>query len=97
MDSTMHERFQSANQELLCFLQRVDGLAAGTCSFTEKDLRSLSRRLSILAPEVGDASRGETLDAGLQQEIAEYVKNLRALQIALGKSPLLHAHPQNAN
>lgn len=81
----VHERFLSANRELLDFLRRVDGLANGTCSITEKDLRSLSQRLSILAPEVGDASRGETLDAGLQQQIAEYVKNLRALQIALEK------------
>ncbi|MBZ5659219.1 MAG: hypothetical protein LAO08_02325 [Acidobacteriia bacterium] len=85
MDHAMHGRFQSANQELLGFLQRVDRLATGTCSITEKDLRSLSQSLSILAPEVGDASRGGTLDAGLQQEIAEYVKNLRALQIALEK------------
>jgi hypothetical protein len=85
MEHAMHERFQSANHELLGFLHRVDGLATGTCSITEKDLRSLSQRMSILAPEVGDASRGGTLDAGLQQEIAEYVKNLRALQIALEK------------
>lgn len=85
MEYLIHERFLAANQELRDFLSRVDGMTTGTCSITEKDLRSLSQRLSILAPEVGDASRGETLDSGLQQEIAEYVKNLRALQTALEK------------
>jgi predicted nucleic acid-binding Zn-ribbon protein len=85
MERQKHERFQSANQELRTFLIRVDGLVAGTCSITEKDLQSLSQRMSSVAPEVGDASRGETLDAGLQSEIAEYVKNLRALQTALEK------------
>jgi hypothetical protein len=85
MEHQIHERFLSANQDLLGFLRRVDGLTTGTCSITEKDLKSLSEHLSSLAPEVGDASRGETLDAGLQQEIAEYVKNLRALQTALEK------------
>jgi len=38
-----------------------------------------------LAPEIGDASRSETLDTSLQHEIAEYVKNLRALQSVLEK------------
>ena len=85
MEYPKHERFVSANQELRGFLNRVDGLATGTCSITEKDLQSLSGRMTNLAPEIGDASRSETLDAGLQQEIAEYVKNLRALQTALEK------------
>jgi len=58
-----------------------NGLSTG--SITEKDLQSLSQRLSSLSPEVGDASRGETLDTDLQCEIAEYVKSLRALQTAL--------------
>ena len=83
MERNKHEHFLSANQELRDFLGRVDGLASGTCSITEKDLQSLSQRLSSLAPEVGDASRGETLDTDLQCEIAEYVKSLRALQTAL--------------
>src|SRR5258708_35926334 len=85
MECLIHERFLSANQELIDFLHQVDGLTNGTSSITEKDLRSLSERISSLAPDVGDASRGETLDAGLQQEIAEYVKNLRPLQAALEK------------
>jgi len=83
MECHKHERFLSANRELRDFLNRVDGLASGTCSITEKDLQALSRRLSSLAPEIGDASRGETLDTDLQGEIAEYVKNLRALQSGL--------------
>jgi hypothetical protein len=83
MENPRHARFAVANQELSEFLRRVDGLANGTESITERDLQSLSRRLSTLAPEVGDASRGATLDETLQNEIATYVKNLRALQIAL--------------
>lgn len=83
MENQKHERFAVANRELGEFLRRVDCLAKGTESITEGDLESLSRRLSMLAPVVGDASRGETLDESLQNEIATYVKNLRALQIAL--------------
>jgi hypothetical protein len=85
MESNKHERFFSANKELRNFLQRVEGVASGTCSFTEGDLNTLSQRLTNLAPEIGDASRGETLDAVLRNEIAEYVMNLRALQTALEK------------
>src|SRR5882724_7469062 len=85
MERHKHERFLSANQELRDFLQRVEGLTSGTCSISEGDLQALSRRLSNLAPEVGDASRSETLDASLRNEVAEYVNNLRALQTALEK------------
>ncbi len=85
MNQQKHERFAIANQELTDFLRRIDGLARGTATVTEKDLQALSQRLSMLAPEVGDASRGETLDAELQNEIAKYVKNLRSLQIELEK------------
>jgi len=85
MESNKHERFFSANKELRDFLQRVEGLASGTCSISERDLQALSRRLSTLAPEIGDASRGETLDTGMRNEVAEYVRNLRALQTALEK------------
>ncbi len=83
MNSQKHERFAAANQELSQFLRRVDGLATGTDSITERDLQALSQRISTLAPEVGDASRGERLDHEIQNEIAEYVTNLRALQTAL--------------
>jgi hypothetical protein len=85
MDSNKHERFLAANEELQDFLQHVEGLAGGICSISDRDLQRLSQHLSTLAPEIGDASRGETLDAGLQNEIAKYVSNLRALQIALEK------------
>jgi hypothetical protein len=78
-----HERFIAANDELRGFLRRVDGLANGTQSVSEGDLRSVSQRIANLGPEVGDASRGATLDQPLQEEIAEYVRNLRALQSAL--------------
>jgi hypothetical protein len=80
-----HEQFAAANDELRGFLHRVDGLARGTESVSEGDLRSVSQRIANLAPEVGDASRGATLDEPLRQEIAEYVRNLRALQTALEK------------
>ena len=85
MESNKHERFLTANEELRDFLQRVRGLASGTCSISDRDLQVLSQRLSTLAPEIGDASRSETLDADLRNEVAEYVKNLRALQTALEK------------
>jgi hypothetical protein len=85
MESNKHERFLTANEELRDFLQRVKGLASGTCSISDRDLQVLSQRLSTLAPEIGDASRSETLDADLRNEVAEYVKNLRALQTALEK------------
>jgi hypothetical protein len=85
MDQSNHERFLLANQGLREFLLRVENLATGNDTITDRDLRTLSERLSTLAPEVGDASRSETLDAGLRSEVAEYVKNLRALQIALEK------------
>ena len=83
MEHQKHERFAIANDELSGFLRRADGLATGAESITEGELQSLSERLSTLAPEVGDASRGEALDEGLQDEIAEYVKNFRAFQTAL--------------
>lgn len=80
-----HERFLSANQDLRDFLCKVENLAKGIDTITDNDLKALSLRLSTLAPEVGDASRSETLDADLQNEVKEYVRNLRALQTALEK------------
>ena len=85
METQTHERFAIANRELSEFLQRVDGVASGKESITESDLQSLSQRLQTLDPEVGDASRGATLDQFLQNEIDKYVKSLRALQTALEK------------
>ena len=43
-------------------------------------------RLVNAPPGVGDAARSETLDAGLRSEIAEYVKNLRALMNTLKRA-----------
>ena len=83
MDRNKHERFLVANQELRDFLGKVEHLAKGTGTITDGDLKALSLRLSTLFPEVGDASRSETLDDNLRNEVAEYVKNLRALQVAL--------------
>jgi ABC-type phosphate transport system auxiliary subunit len=85
MDQHKHERFLSANQELRDFLRRVENLVKGTGTITDGDLKGLSQRLSTLATEVGDASRSETLDSDLRNEVAEYVTNLRALQSAMEK------------
>jgi hypothetical protein len=85
MENQTHPRFLSANQELRDFLRRVEHQANGTGTASEDDLQKIAQRLLNLAPEIGDASRSETLNASLQLEIAEYVKNLRALQGALGR------------
>jgi predicted nucleic acid-binding Zn-ribbon protein len=85
MEDLKHERFLTANNELRDFLQRVENLVQGCGNITEGDLQAVSRRLANLAPEIGDAAHSETLDASLRHEVAEYVKNLRALQSALEK------------
>jgi hypothetical protein len=85
MEDETHARFLWANQELRAFLRRVERLANGTGTANENDLQKAAQHLLNLAPEIGDAARGETLDAGLQLEIAEYVTNMRALQDALEK------------
>jgi len=85
MENQTHARFLAANQELRDFLRRVASPANGTGKATEEDLEKISLRLMNLAPEVGDASRSETLDTGLLSEVAEYVMNLRALHRALEK------------
>ena len=86
MENQMHARFLSANQELRDFLRRVERLENGTGTVSENDLQQIARRLLNLGPEIGDASRSETLNAGLQVEIGEYVKNHRALQGALERA-----------
>ena len=85
MENQTHARFLSANQELRDFLRRAEGMANKAGTVSEEDLEKISLRLMNLGPEVGDASRSETLDAGLLSEVAEYVKNLKALQSALEK------------
>jgi hypothetical protein len=83
MEDQTHARFLSANRKLHDFLRRAESLANNSGTVTERDLKQFSLRLMTLGPEIGDASRSETLDTHLLQEIAEYVKNLSALQGAL--------------
>jgi hypothetical protein len=80
MDKPNHERFLAANHTLRDFLRRAESLASGRCPVAAEDLEAMRVRLLNPAPEVGDASRGETLDVVLLTEVAEYVKNFRALQ-----------------
>ena len=80
MELYQHERFVAANQELRGFLRRTEAFARGTGTVTERELKTILARLQNLGPEVGDASRSETLDAQSRVEIAEYVRNLLALQ-----------------
>ena len=99
MENQTHARFLAANQELRDFLRRVVCLANGVGKVTDEDLERISLRLMNLAPEVGDASRSETLDTSLLSEVAEYVKNLSALQGALEKVraviPARRARPES--
>jgi hypothetical protein len=103
MQNNQHERFLSANEELRDFLQRVEGLASGTCSISERDLQALSRRLLTLAPEIGDASRSETLDANLRNEVADYKRSCGLCEkpsrpsSRARESSLRHAGSQDAN
>jgi hypothetical protein len=83
MASQKRERFAAANEELRAFVRRMDNLANGVSTASERDLEILTQRLGNLAAEVGEADRGEALDTSLQGEIAEYVKNFRSLQTAL--------------
>jgi hypothetical protein len=84
-EEKMHPRSLSANQELRCFLQCLESVADGTRTVTDQDLDNISLRLMTLAPQIGDASRSETLDTTLQNEVAEYVKNIGALQGVMKK------------
>jgi hypothetical protein len=85
MEFHTHERFQAANQELHGFLRRVEVLANGAGTVTEPELKTILNRMLTLAPEVGDASRSETLDGNLLDGIELYVQNFRALQQAIEK------------
>src|SRR5882762_2994385 len=85
MEKQTHGRFFSANQELRDFLRRAEGLVKKRGTVSEEELETISQCLLNLSPEVGDASRSETLDASLQREIEEYVKNLKAFLGALEK------------
>lgn len=83
MELRKHERFIAANQQLRKFLQQAEGLANGSAAVTEGEVKTILVHLLNFAPAVGDASRSETLDARLREEMAEYIKNLRALQQAV--------------
>ena len=85
MENQTHERFFSANQELRDFLRRAEVLVKKRGTVSDEELETISQCLLNLSPGVGDASRSETLDTGLQGEIAEYVKNLKAFLGALEK------------
>ena len=85
MELCKHERFQAANQELRGFLRRIEAMANGSATVTEAELKTILDRMLTLAPEVGDASRSETLDGNLLGGIEEYVQNFRALQQAIEK------------
>jgi hypothetical protein len=85
MELYKHERFRAANQELWEFLRRVEALASRSGTVTETELKTILDRMLNLAPEVGDASRSETLDGNLLSGIQEYVQNFRALQQAIEK------------
>lgn len=79
MQNQLHARFLLANQELRNFLHRARGLPHDRRNVTEEELKIISARIITTAPAVGDAARSETLDAGMQPGIAEYVKNFGAL------------------
>lgn len=77
-----HKRFVAANLELRAFLRRAEGLAGWAETVSEEELRGIWHRLVELAPEMQDGTGCDTLDTELQEELAAYVKNLRALQEA---------------
>jgi hypothetical protein len=83
MPADRHNRLLSANCELRSFLERVDALVHGTGDVDAIELRALGRLLEVMAPEIGEASRGPSVDAVLQALIREYTDNLRALQTSL--------------
>jgi len=85
MENQTHARFRWANQELREFLRRIASLANGTGTLSGGDLQRVAQRLMNTTPEIGDASRGGKLNADLQDQIAEYVRNFRALQGAMAK------------
>ena len=80
-----HDRLTDANRELRDLLLRAIRLANEDGRATEPELMAVAAHLLPLAPEIGDASRGETLDADSRDEIAEFVRTFRALQQAVEK------------
>jgi hypothetical protein len=80
-----HDRFEACNKELRHFLRLAEVLANVNGTAGDADLKTVRMRLLNQSVEVGEASRSVTLDASLRIELAEYVKNLRALQKAMEK------------
>jgi hypothetical protein len=89
MKHKAHDRFLCANDELQGFLRRAEDIASGTCTISHADLQTLSRRLSNCDFSIGEASRAETLDADLRSQLAEYIRNFRAIQQELEKVRVL--------
>ncbi len=83
MESQNYQQFATANQEFSIFLQKVAGLTNGTDSITEGDLQSLSRHLAALAPIAGEVLAAQAHENEHQDDVTEYVMNLRSLQTAL--------------
>jgi hypothetical protein len=80
MELLNHERCVAGNKELRDILRRAEALVNRTGGATQEDLKAILARLLDRAPEIGDASHSETLDARLLEEVAEYVRNFNALQ-----------------
>jgi hypothetical protein len=83
MELAKHNRFFVANLELRQLLRRAEGLASCSDSVNEEELKPISARLLELASEIESGPVSDMLDAELQEEIAPYVKNFRALQQAI--------------
>jgi len=78
-----YQQFAEANHEFSEFLRKVDGLTNGTESVTEGDLQSLSQSLAALAPMAGEVLAAQAHDNEQQNDVTEYIRNLRSLQTAL--------------
>jgi hypothetical protein len=85
MEILNHERFVAGNNELREILGRAERLENRTGGGSREELTIIQAHLLAGTPEIGDASRSETLDAPLLDEVAEYVRNLRALQHVIEK------------
>jgi hypothetical protein len=83
MPTDRYDRFLSANLELRGFLERVDALVHGAGEVDAGNLGAIGRLLDAMAPEIGETSHGISGDAVLEEQIQEYISNLRRLQASL--------------
>ena len=83
MNSNRSDLFASANLELYAFLSRVDGLVQGTSDLDAKDVRAIGRLLETMSPEIANAPRNVSDDACAQEQVQQYISNLRSLQVSL--------------